>query len=75
MSSKDQFNSEWLAYVRKRLKIEYKQGNLTVIAQEAGINYQLLLRIARGDTKAPSVQIIEKIYTYFTGANRFPPVM
>lgn len=51
------------AYVLDQL--QSSKGSLPKVAEETGINYRTLLKVASGETKDPGVSLVQTLYDYF----------
>ncbi len=54
-----------LEFVRRRLADE--KGRLPTVASESGVPFGTLKKIACGDTRAPRIDTLERLASYFRG--------
>lgn len=57
-----------LAYVLK--KLEDRKGQLPKVADDAGVPYRTLQKIASGETTDPRVSGVQTLYNYFRGLDQ-----
>ena len=48
-------------------QLELSKGALPQVANESGVPYRTLQKIASGETKDPGVCTVQKLYDYFRG--------
>lgn len=48
--------------------LDARKGEWKLIAQESGVSYSTLCKIAQGHIESPSVHVVQKLYDYLTGS-------
>jgi len=46
-------------------KLDRSKGTLPKVAEESGVSYRTLQKIASGETKDPGVTVVQTLYDYF----------